>query len=220
MMNAVCKTMARSTVLLLFLFIICSIDFSLGRPSGKLRIKRQSPQNSALASLMHFSNKLADLERLVTSYDQKIKRQAIQINHLTAQVDSKADRSQIDAMATLLNSKISTVKGEIKTKELVIERNQNQLRNLQADMTEVRIEYNQLLADTTEILNRFDGISVNCRNLKTGWEPKGNGPIMYLERQWVRCHQNEFMQSFVLNLASNYEGDNVRYVYRCCNVDV
>lgn len=84
---------------------------------------------------MHFSNKLADLERLVTSYDQKIKRQAIQINHLTAQVDSKADRSQIDAMATLLNSKISTVKGEIKTKELVIERNQNQLRNLQADMT-------------------------------------------------------------------------------------
>lgn len=84
---------------------------------------------------MHFSNKLADLERLVTSYDQKIKRQAIQINHLTAQVDSKADRSQIDAMAALLNSKISTVKGEIKTKELVIERNQNQLRNLEADMT-------------------------------------------------------------------------------------
>ena len=38
-MNAVCKTMARSTVLLLFLFIICPIDFSLGRPSGKLRIK-------------------------------------------------------------------------------------------------------------------------------------------------------------------------------------
>lgn len=182
--------------------------------------QRQSPQNSALASLMHFSNKLADLERLVTSYDQKIKRQAIQINHLTAQVDSKADRSQIDAMTTLLNSKISTVKGEIKTKELVIERNQNQLRNLEADMTEVRIEYNQLLADTSEILNRFDGISVNCRNLKTGWEPKGNGAIMYLERQWVRCHQNEFMQSFVLNLASNYEGDNVRYVYRCCNVDV
>ena len=87
-------------------------------------------------------------------------------------------------------------------------------------LQEVRIEYNQLLADTSEILNRFDGISVNCRNLKTGWEPKGNGPIMYLERQWVRCHQNEFMQSFVLNLASNYEGDNVRYVYRCCNVDV
>ena len=87
-------------------------------------------------------------------------------------------------------------------------------------LQEVRIEYNQLLADTTEILNRFDRISVNCRNLKTGWEPKGNGAIMYLERQWVRCHQNEFMQSFVLNLASNYEGDNVRYVYRCCNVDV
>lgn len=84
---------------------------------------------------MHFSNKLADLERLITSYDQKIKRQAIQINHLTAQVDSKADRSQIDAMTTLLNSKMSTVKGEMKTKELVIERNQNQLRNLEADMT-------------------------------------------------------------------------------------
>ena len=84
---------------------------------------------------MLFSNKLADLERLITSYDQKIKRQAIQINHLTAQVDSKADRSQIDAMTTLLNSKMSTVKGEMKTKELVIERNQNQLRNLEADMT-------------------------------------------------------------------------------------
>lgn len=92
---------------------------------------------------MRFSNKLADLERLINSYDKKIERQAIQINHLTTQVNSKADRSQIDALTTLLNSKMSTVRGEIRTKELVIERNRNQLRNLEADMT-VRVPQNGL----------------------------------------------------------------------------
>lgn len=128
---------------------------------------------------MHFSNKLADLERLVTSYDQKIKRQAIQINHLTAQVDSKADRSQINAMATLLNSKISTVKGEIKTKELVIERNQNQLRNLEADMT-VRV--------------RRDGRGV-CWKCIFSWDFRGkekDKQATSLQQNYERNRSNKF----------------------------
>lgn len=212
--------MSHSAGLLVFLLIIFQVDFSPGRPSGKLRLKRQSPQSSALASLMSFSNKLSDMERQIASYDKKIERQAAQINQLTAQLNSKADRSRIEALKTLMNSKMSTVKGEIETKDLVIKRYRDQLRNIEEDMTEVRNEYNQLLADTTEILNRFDDVGLHCRNHKTGWQPKANGPILYLGSQWVHCNQNEFMQAFVLSLASNYKEDMVRYVYRCCSVNV
>ena len=99
-------------------------------------------------------------------------------------------------------------------------RKQMRLEPFMIFFQEVRNEYNQLLADTTEILNRFDDVGLHCRNHKTGWQPKANGPILYLGSQWVHCNQNEFMQAFVLSLASNYKEDMVRYVYRCCSVNV
>jgi len=70
------------------------------------------------------------------------------------------------------------------------------------------------------VLDRFDDLGLHCTNEKTGWAPKANGKIQYLDRQWVRCNQGEFLQSFLLKLASSYEEDMVRYVYRCCRINI
>lgn len=85
---------------------------------------------------------------------------------------------------------------------------------------EVKDEYSLLNADTSEVLDKFDDFGLHCTSQRTGWAPKANGAIMYLERQWVRCHQNEFLQSFIMKLASNYEEDMVRYEYRCCSINI
>lgn len=97
--------------------------------------QRQAAQSSALAALMSFSVKLSDMEQQITSYDRKIQRQSAEINQLSAKLDNKADRSQFRDLTTLLNSKMTTVKGVINTKELVIERYRNHLRNLEGEIS-------------------------------------------------------------------------------------
>lgn len=70
------------------------------------------------------------------------------------------------------------------------------------------------------MLDRFDDLGFHCTTQNTGWAPKANAAIGNLDRQWVRCNPNEFLQSFVLTLASNYEEDMVRYKYRCCSLNI
>lgn len=97
--------------------------------------QRQAPQSSALGALMSFSVKLSDMERQITSYEKKIQRQTAEIEQLSAKLDSKAERSQFLNLETLLNSKMVTLKDEINTKDLVIERYRNKLRQLEAEVT-------------------------------------------------------------------------------------
>ncbi|KAL9953419.1 hypothetical protein ACROYT_G040837 [Oculina patagonica] len=189
-------------------------------PSRKLRLKRQAPQSSALGALMSFSVKLSDMERQITSYEKTIQRQTAEIDQQSAKLDSKADRSQFRELETLLNSKMVTLKDELNTKDLLIERYRQKLRQLEGEVSTINDEYSQLNGNTVEVLDRFDNLGLHCSNLKTGWAPKANGAIQYLDRQWVRCNPDEFMQSFLLKLASNYEEDMVRYVYRCCRINI
>lgn len=84
---------------------------------------------------MSFSVKLSDMQRQITSYDRTIQRQAAQIDNLSAKLDSKADRSQFEALRALLKSKMTTVRDEINTKELVVQRYRNQLRNIEGDIS-------------------------------------------------------------------------------------
>lgn len=97
--------------------------------------QRQAPQSSALAALMSFSVKLSDMERQITSYETTIKRQTAEIDQLSAKIDSKADRIQFTSLESLLNSKMVTLRDELNTKDLLIERYRNKLRQLEAEVS-------------------------------------------------------------------------------------
>ena len=84
---------------------------------------------------MSFSVKLSDMERQITSFERKIQRQAAEIDQLSAKLDSKAERSQFQNLETLLNSKMVNLNDEINTKDLVVERYRNKLRQLEAEVT-------------------------------------------------------------------------------------
>lgn len=84
---------------------------------------------------MSFSVKLSDMERQITSYEKKIQRQTAEIDQLSAKLDSKAERTQFQNLEILLNSKMVTLKDEINTKDLVIERYRNKLRDLEGEVT-------------------------------------------------------------------------------------
>ena len=97
--------------------------------------QRQAPQSSALAALMSFSVKLSDMERQITSYESTIKRQTAVIDQLSAKLDSKTDRTQFTNLENLLNSKMVTLRDELNTKDLLIERYRNKLRQLEAEVS-------------------------------------------------------------------------------------
>ena len=97
--------------------------------------QRQASQSSALGALMSFSVKLSDMERQITSFERKIQRQTAEIDQLSAKLDSKAERSQFQNLEILLNSKMVNLKDEINTKDLVVERYRNKLRQLEAEVT-------------------------------------------------------------------------------------
>ena len=84
---------------------------------------------------MSFSVKLSDMERQITAYEKKIERQKAEIDQLRAKLDSKAERSQFQGLQVLLSSKMTTIKDEINTKDLVIERYRNKLRQLEGEIT-------------------------------------------------------------------------------------
>ena len=84
---------------------------------------------------MSFSVKLSDMERQIASYEKTIKRQTAQIDQLRAKLDSKSERSQFQSLQALLTSKMTTIKDEINTKDLVIERYRNKLRQLEEEIT-------------------------------------------------------------------------------------
>lgn len=96
--------------------------------------QRQAPQSSALGALMSFSVKLSDMERQITSFERKIQRQTAEIDQLSAKLDSKAERTQFQNLEILLNSKMVTLKDEINTKDLVIKRYRDKLRQLEAEV--------------------------------------------------------------------------------------
>ena len=88
-----------------------------------------------MGALMSFSVKLSDMERQITSYERKIQRQTAEIDQLSAKLDSKADRTQFHDLRASLKNKMTTIKDEINTKDLVIERYRNKLRNIEGEIS-------------------------------------------------------------------------------------
>ena len=128
-------------LILLMLFKSCSCSFMIfGLDRGEFSLQhtqRQTTQSSssALGALMSFSVKLSDMERQIASYEKTIKRQTAEIDQLRAKLDSKSERSQFQSLQALLTSKMTTINDEINTKDLVIERYRNKLRQLEEEIT-------------------------------------------------------------------------------------
>ena len=79
------------------------------------------------------------MERQISSYEKTIQRQTAEIDQLSAKIDSKAERSQFRNLETLLNSKMVTLKDELSTKDLLIERYRNRLRQLDGEVSVRRL---------------------------------------------------------------------------------
>jgi len=76
----------------------------------------------------------------------------------------------------------------------------------------------ELKADT--VRSKFDNLSTTCRRVKTGWNHRANGEIMFLDRHYLMCRANEFIHSFTLERRSDVPWSMVRYVYRCCSYNI
>jgi len=62
--------------------------------------------------------------------------------------------------------------------------------------------------------NRCIYNQVRCTTKYTGWNSRGGGNAVYLDRHRMQCGSNEVVNMFHL-LRS---GNNIRYQYKCCNV--
>ena len=111
------------------------LGLDLGEFSLQHTQRQTTQSSSALGALMSFSVKLSDMERQIASYEKTIKRQTAEIDQLRAKLDSKSERSQFQSLQALLTSKMTTIKDEINTKDLVIERYRNKLRQLEEEIT-------------------------------------------------------------------------------------
>lgn len=68
-------------------------------------------------------------------------------------------------------------------------------------------------------LRRHDA-NVYCYNDHTSWNAYSNAPIMYLDRQDVKCVHPYFLTRVHLTRRANRNDADVRYNFQCCKVIV
>ena len=65
-----------------------------------------------------------------------------------------------------------------------------------------------------EDINNIRNIHI-CRTLETTCSSDGGGNFIYLDRHYIKCSNNEHIQSFHLERCSS---NRVKYVYDCCKL--
>lgn len=80
----------------------------------------------------------------------------------------------------------------------------------------LRRRLSSLESSLTRLENRVDRSKVRCHERNTNWDARSNAPIMYLDRQNVKCPSDYFLASFHLIRWAYYKDAKVRYNYRCC----
>ena len=63
---------------------------------------------------------------------------------------------------------------------------------------------------------RLNGAHVQCEDLLTPWAGFAHAPIIYLDRQDVKCAEGKFLARFHLFRENIDAYSNVRFEYRCC----
>ncbi|EDO41219.1 predicted protein [Nematostella vectensis] len=173
---------------------------------------------SVLGSLLTFSQRLSDMERLIKSHDKKILEQEETIENLKRAVKEKASMLDVSKVKNELQNNVAQVMQDVRIRTREIERYRSKLRTIESAYSTTDQEFALTRGKVLELEDRFGQFSANCRTVKTGWRQRANGEIMFLDRHHVRCRNDELLQSFQLARRSDYEDDMVRYVYRCCRL--
>lgn len=81
-------------------------------------------------------------------------------------------------------------------------------------------DYSEIEMKVDAVRRRFDDLTTKCRRVKTGWNNRANGEILFLDRHYLLCRSNEFIHSFLLERRSDVPWSMVRYVYECCKYTI
>ena len=66
------------------------------------------------------------------------------------------------------------------------------------------------------VKKRLNGTNVQCEDLTTDWDQYADAPIIYLDRQDVKCPEGKFLTRFHLMRQNMDARSDVRFEYRCC----
>ena len=66
--------------------------------------------------------------------------------------------------------------------------------------------------------NRLNGARVQCDDVTTGWDQYAHAPIVFLDRQDVKCPEGKFLARFHLVRQRGDPNSPVRFDYRCCKL--
>ncbi|KAM7442439.1 hypothetical protein ABFA07_008667 [Porites harrisoni] len=70
----------------------------------------------------------------------------------------------------------------------------------------------------TALENRLNGAHVQCDDVATGWDQYAHAPIVFLDRQDVKCPEGKFLARFHLVRQRGDPHAPVRFDYRCCKL--
>ncbi|KAL9971072.1 hypothetical protein ACROYT_G023557 [Oculina patagonica] len=73
-----------------------------------------------------------------------------------------------------------------------------------------------LRSSLNSLTNKVYGARVYCYDTSTSWDDFSEAPIMFLDRQDVRCPSRYFVARFRLVREGGWKGSRVRYNYKCC----
>ena len=165
---------------------------------------------------MSFSVKLSDMERQITSFERKIQRQTAEIDQLSAKLDSKAERSQFQNLETLLNSKMVTLKDEINTKDLVVERYRNKLRQLEAEVTVSGLVY-EVPSKSSLVVVLSICLGLLCTPEEMGWGGVGWGGVGWGAVLWgllkdIECSFGHYKFQNIPNKQEHCKEERLNFV--------
>ncbi|XP_078373031.1 uncharacterized protein LOC144656662 [Oculina patagonica] len=87
---------------------------------------------------------------------------------------------------------------------------------LETEYKEESKKISSLRSSLNSLTNKVYGARVYCYDTSTSWDDFSEAPIMFLDRQDVRCPSRYFVARFRLVREGGWKGSRVRYNYKCC----
>ncbi|KXJ24691.1 uncharacterized protein LOC110247189 [Exaiptasia diaphana] len=214
--------MAGLKVLLVIVLTSLAVDESMCHvvPTSKQSQSSQSFGASAISSLMIFSQQLKSLEDTVKRQNKKIENQNDRLEKLKASINDKATKFSVHKVRSELRNKFDVIRQDLEMRKRGIEQYRNKMNKLENIISTTQSDYSDIEMKVDVVRERFDDLSTKCRRVKTGWNNRANGEILFLDRHYLSCRSNEFIHSFLLERRSDVPWSMVRYVYECCKYTI
>jgi hypothetical protein len=174
-----------------------------------MALKRMNIKLSAKMSSFEFTNSPtavnASIYSLISSLQSSLTNQSEHIDYILRILPSSAvNASELSALNDSVHSYMDS-------QNLAL-RSDLSLVNSTMIQSVAFLRSNLSLLDST--LSNIKPPSAQCRTISTAWNNRGSGLIEYLERHYVYCNSNEFMQGLVLKVMSYTS--YINYQYTCC----